>query len=1044
MATIATIPSTAPFLDGLVKAILNGDLPNEGTAPPSPEQLAKITLLLPTRRSCRVCGEAFLRLSGQKAVILPKIRPIGDGSEDESLIHDAIANTGGDLSLIDMNPAVSNLERHLVLTQFILKWLQKASTPSPMREESIGGRVRQTRPAEASQMAHELTKLMDIAETEAVDLKNLKELVPEEFSNHWQQTLDFLHIATTQWPTYLANTHQMSMAARRNILLLKEADRLAKQNPKDPVIIAGSTGSIPAAATLMAAVAGLENGAIILPGLDKVLDQPSFDRITLEHPEHPQFGLAKLCQDIGTDRSKVAPLKGTEPNKSQSALLRFLSEALRPSSSTDQWQLYLNELAHSKTSRDDLSKALANISLNITRDPQEEAETIALILRRTASEAGRTAALITPDRLLARRVAVRLEAWGIKVDDSGGRPLAKTMPGAFFDQIIECLKRNFEPAYLLALLKHPLTRLQFERGDVRLAARALEIAALRQPWLGGGLSGLQKTLKAIKKKQSEQAPLHPAIRRLNEKEWELAETLLTRLCTAFAPLEQVFNSKAQQSLSSYLNAHIEVAEALNQTDEGSSQALWQGAAGEHLAKLLAEILTMEGVAPNLTGHDYPDFYLSLIAGEIVRPLTPVHPRLFIWGPFEARLQQPDVVILGGLNEGTWPSASKASPWLSRPMCTQLGLPAPEQHIGYGAHDFASLCCAKEVHITRAAKTDGVQTVPSRWIMRIEALAEGLDMRALLEPNVKEPFARWAALRDEFTPKPPLKAPAPTPPLAARPRRLSVTRIEDWIANPYSIYARAILRLSPLDPLGAPPSTSMKGQIIHEAMEIFTKKYPTTLPDDCSKELNKIADELLDELSIHPQIAAFWHPRFQRFATWFAATEPARRAALITVHTEQDGSMSLNTPGGPFTLSARADRIDELQNGTYHIYDYKTGVTPSLAQVKALFKPQLPLEAAILESGGFKALTKAPVSALSYIEAKGGEPAGKVITLEGEAVMATIEQATAALVTLINEFDDKATPYKALRRKDFKGHYEYDDYAHLARVEEWGINEGEEA
>lgn len=1052
MATIATIPSTAPFLDGMVQAILNGDLPNKGGKPPTPQELAKITLLLPTRRACRVCGEAFLRLGGKSAVILPKIRPIGDGREDESLIHDALSDRRGDLSLIDMDPAISNLERHLILTQFILHWLQKKPRHEELAQEPIGGRVQQTRPAIASLMAKELAKLMDNAETEAVDLKNLKDLVPEEFSDHWQQTLDFLNIAVTQWPAYLDNTDQTSMAARRNILLEKEAERLKDQNPKDPIIIAGSTGSIPAAASLMAAVAGLENGAIILPGLDQHLDDQSFATIYPNHPEHPQFGLAKLCLDIGADRQEIEPLIGTETNAIQAALLGFISEALRPSSSTEKWQDYLNELHQSENMQSKLKAAFENISLNIARDPQEEAETIALILRRTAAQEGRTAALVTPDRLLARRVAVRLEAWGIKVDDSGGRPLAKTMPGAFFDQIIESIKRGFEPAYLLALLKHPLTRLEFERGDVRLAARAIEIAALRQPWLGGGLDGLEKTLMQVKQAMEEGAPMHPAIRRLNENEWELAQTLITRLKAAFAPLVKTFSNKQPQSLASFLDAHIEVAQALNLSHEQSNEALWQGAAGEQLARLLAEILTVEGVAPKLEPQDYPEFYRSLIAGETVRPLTPVHPRLFIWGPFEARLQQPDVVILGGLNEGTWPSASKASPWLSRPMCAQLGLPAPEQHIGYGAHDFATLLCAKKVYITRAEKTEGVQTVPSRWMMRIEALIEGMKAQSpateksisLLDPDPALPFAKWAGLRDEFTPQAPIKAPAPTPPKAARPRRLSVTRIEDWIANPYSIYARAILKLSPLDPLGTPPSASMKGQIIHEAMERFTNKYPTSLPNDIAGELSGIADELLKELTIHPQIAAFWQPRFDRFAIWFAQTEPGRRIELSHSYTEKSGILNLSTPGGTFTLTGRADRIDLYENGSYHVYDYKTGITPSLREVKALFKPQLPLEAAILEAGGFDDIPKGPVAGFSYIEAKGGDPAGKIITLNGDEVSKAIEEAQGQLLSLINQYDDETTPYKALRRKDFAGHYKYDDYAHLARVDEWGVTEGEDA
>ncbi len=1074
MSSIVHIPSTAPFIDSLVRAILNGDLPakNQGKdqpAPPKVEDLSKITVLLPTRRACRVCGEAFLRLSGSKAIILPTIRPLGDGGEDEGLIHEAVTErlsgtdtgtdtdqTGPDPGLIDMKPAVSNLERHLFLTQTILSWRKTTSTHLWKELEETFYQA-ETKPAQASLMARELAKLIDNAETEQVDLGKLDQLVPDKFSDHWQQTLEFLSIITKLWPEYLVATEQLSMAARRNLLLSREAERLQQSKPENPVIIAGSTGSIPAAARLLKAVASLENGTIVLPGLDQHLEDEAFENLVPNHPEHPQFGLAKLLSDIGIKRVKIPALKGTEPTDDKQELISFVSEALRPSSSTERWQDYIANIEADKIRANNLQKGFENISLNVARDAQEEAEMISLILRRSADHPGKTAALVTPDRLLARRVTVRLEQWGIKVDDSGGRPLSKTMPGTFFDAIIEAAGKGFEPSSLLALLKHPLTRLGFKRGDSRLAARALEISALRRPWLGGGLEGVKATFNASrekilnKQKGVKDQHIHPAISRLSEEEWTLATTLLDRLIMAFTPLA-AFKNNAAQPLENFINAHIEVAENLadeisetdadkipeeNKAEKGSS--IWLGAAGEQLARLLAELLLIKQVSPPLTINDYPEFYRSLIAGETVRPLTPVHPRIFIWGPFESRLQQPDVVILGGLNESTWPNTANASPWLSRPMCQELGLPAPEQHIGYGAHDFASLLKAKEVHLTRAAKTDGVETVPSRWIMRMNALLEGLKASSLLNAKPEEPFVKWASLRDKVTPTDRVSAPAPTPPVDARPRQLSVTRIEDWIANPYSIFARNILNLIPLDALGTPPDASMRGQIIHKAMQIFTEKYPQELPEDAADQLINIAATLMKDIAIHPQIGAFWQPRFNRFANWFAETEPERRKGLKQIHTELDGRLEINVSGKPFILTARADRIDEANDGSFHIYDYKTGTVPTAKEVENLFSPQLPLEAAIQQQKGFEKLSKGPVTSLAYIEAKGADPAGVEYEINQD-LEALIEKSLSQLEKLITRFDKVETPYKAMRRHKFKAKYRFDDYAHLARVEEWGTEE----
>ena len=1081
MTNIVHIPSTAPFLDSLVSAILEGSLPFQKGKAPKVEELANITLLLPTRRACRVCGEAFLRLSKSKAIILPTIRPLGDGDDDEGLIYEALNSgfgaRGNDQSLIDMKPAVSSLERHLILTQAILSWRKNSDLePEPHLTTEQEQQESQIKPAQASLMAHELAKLIDNAETEEVDLSKLEEIVPDQFSEHWQHTLDFLTIITKVWPDYLKATDQLSQASRRNLLLNKETERLENDKPDAPIIIAGSTGSVPAAARLMKAVANLKNGVIVLPGLDQTLDEKAFVNLVPNHPEHPQFGLSKLCADIGVKRSEIKAVEGTISTASEASLTAFISEALRPSSSTEQWQDYIKKLEETPAEKENLKEGFENISLNLARDAQEEAEMVSLILRRTAEEDKQTAALVTPDRLLARRVAVRLEEWGIKVDDSGGRPLAKTMPGAFFDSIIQCQNSGFEPAFLLALLKHPLTSLGFERGDSRLAARALEISTLRQPWMGRGLEGLIKTFKSVKdlclqensdeeekideKQKQSDVHIHPAIKRLKEEEWNLAEQLLERLVNAFVPLTELFQSSKDHNLQSFLEAHIFTAEHLAQSFEEREQfdqaknadehedleigsQLWGGAAGEQLAKLCAEIISIKNVSPNLKARDYPEFYRSLIAGETVRPLTPVHPRIFIWGPFEARLQQTDVVILGGLNEGTWPNTANANPWLSRPMCQELGLPAPEQHIGYGAHDFASLLCAKNVYLTRAGKTDGVQTVPSRWIMRINALLDGLEAGEFLKAKATEPFDQWAALRDKVEPAIKIKSPAPKPPVEARPRRLSVTRIEEWIANPYSIFARSILKLTPLEPLGAPPNAAMRGQIIHKAMQIFTERYPKSLPLNSEEELAKISTKLMKEIANHPQIGTFWQPRFERFTKWFAETEPARRSDLKECHTELNGWLEVKAPFAPFILTARADRIDEAENGRFHIYDYKTGTVPSPSKVKALFSPQLPLEAAIQQEAGFNGVSKGEVTALSYIAAKGGSPAGVETTIDGDQMGELIEQSLKQLENLVAKFDKVETPYKALRRHDFKGHYEYDDYAHLARVQEWGAEDESE-
>lgn len=1049
------MPPGRPFLDCLAAAILAGDLPAAGGRAPDPLDLPGITLLLPTRRATRALQEAFLRASGGRAMLLPNITPISEGEEELSLLLGAAGLGTSSTSPDDVPPAIGELERRLTLTSLVIKWSQalrrdEASSGGPLGVYAAAGA---STPAQAAQLAAELARLMDMVETEGASLSGLAGLVPETYSEHWQKTLDFLKIMTEFWPVHLDERGFTSPADRRNRTILAEAARLRVAPSKGPVIVAGVTGSIPATKELMQVVASLPNGAIVLPALDTHLDESSWQTIVATgkgqtgHPEHPQFGLKKLLDQLGLTRSDVAVLPGAGISSGAVARQAFLSEAMRPSGSTDRWKDFV---ASQKTDAGDAARALEGMCLIEAPSAQDEAETVALILREAAETPGKTAALVSPDRLLARRVAVRLESWGIRVDDSAGRPFAKTVPGAFLDLVIEAVAKDLAPPALMSLLKHPLTRLGLDPFAVRRAARALEIAAFRTAYLGDGLDGVDAALERAARETSTRARRDHAVRRLWPEDWDGARDLVRRLREAFAPLVLVYASHEPRGLRAFARAHLTAAEALASIPSTTADAeapaspLWHGEAGQAALRFFAELLN--GALPDLsiTRGDYADLYRGLIAGENVRPRVPVHPRLFIWGPFEARLQQTDTVILGSLNDGTWPQSADPGPWLNRPMRQALGLPSPEEKIGYAAHDFISLLGAPQVIMTRAQKIDGVPAVPSRWLLRLQALLDGMGQRHALNP--KTPWLGWARSRDTFVKRPPLEIPAPCPAVTMRPRKLSVSRVEAWIANPYSIFANEILKLEPLSPLGKTPDASLRGSIIHEALSRFAKAFPDQLPADPKHELVRLARGVLEDYAAHPRVAAFWVPRFERFAEWFAATEAGRRDGVDKVIAETSGSLVFAAPGGPFTLTARADRIDAAPGGLV-ITDYKTGKPPADAKVKDGAAPQLPLEAAIAlgleDKAGFTDVAKLPVMALRYISASGGEPPGDAHDVKAGDIATLAAECLEGLKLLVAEFDRATTPYTPVRRARFS--YDYDDYAHLARVAEWSAaaNDGEE-
>ena len=1046
---VFTIPPGRGFLDELARAILSGDLPEPGGPAPGPLALPDFTILLPTRRATRALQEAFLARSGRSAMLLPTMRPIAEADEELNLLASIAGSGPGPADDGTIPPPIDSLERRLVLTRLVMAWFAAKA-----REAEGGGLPHlgpdptahgADTPAKASHLAAELARLMDMVETEGVGLHSLQDLVPDTFSEHWQKTLAFLKILTEFWPAYLSERQLVSPAERRNRLIVAEAARLASSGSRGPVIVAGVTGSIPATAELMRQVASLDNGAIVLPSLDLDLDQESWeairppDRRQIGHPEHPQYGLKILLERLAIQRADVAVLGGGPLGEAERARQRIVSEAMRPAGTTSRWRSFAEE-----TDRSWIAGGLAGVSLLAAPNAEDEAEAVALIMRHAAETPGRTAALVSPDRLLARRVAIRLEAWGIRVDDSAGRPFAKTVPGTFLDLVIDTIAHQFEPARLMALLRHPLTRLGLSPFEARRSARALELAAFRTTYLGHGLAGVRQALeRADREVRRDKTRRERAVSRLWDADWDAAANLVRLLEDAFAPLSELFAVSGTVTLARLAAAHARTAEAvakLPATDDAAtaSSPLYDGEAGPEASAMLTRLMSETVSGPEIEPNDYADFYRSLVAGENIRPHVPVHPRLSIWGPFEARLQRPDVVILGSLNETTWPETVDPGPWLNRPMRHALGLPSPEDRLGHAAHDFTSLLGAERVFLTRAEKVDGVPTVPSRWLMRLQALLDGLDLGDLLDTD--RSWLGWARARDSAPPPLRIQPPEPRPPVAMRPRILSVSAIESWVANPYAVFARHILKLEALPELGGQPDASLKGSLMHEIMKLFSVRHPDVLPADVHAELIAIISEVLAPYAGNPRIAAFWDPRLKRFARWFADTEPARRAGVSRLFAEVSGRREIDAPAGVFTVTARADRIDRASDGLV-ITDYKTGQMPNDANVRRHAAPQLPLEAAIAMAGGFGELGTDTVSALRYIRASGAEPPGEERIVKVDSVAELAADALANLERLVALFDDRATPYTALRRAGFD--YRFDEFAGLARVAEWAGQVNEE-
>ncbi len=985
---VYTIPAGVPFVDALaagLRARVGG----------GPEDLAQATVLLPTRRACRALREAFLRQSGGRPLLLPRLTPLGDVDEDELALAEPRETPpdGGTGDGFGVPPAISGLRRRLLLTRLVLAFEGRRTTAD-----------------QAARLAAELARLLDQVHTERLTFDTLEDLVPEEFAAHWQTTLKFLKIITQRWPAVLAEEGCVDPAVHRNLLLEAQADAWRKAPPEGPVAAAGSTGSIPATADLLEVVAGLPRGCIVLPGLDRDADDETWQAL---EPSHPQFGMARLLEHLGVAPGDVEEWPSPGVPATPAARAALVNIALRPAA-TGAW----------RPGDGPPAEALAGVTRIDCPRPQEEAGVIALIMRETLEhvDEGRTAALVTPDRALARRVASELGRWGVEVDDSAGRPLAQTPPGAFLRLTARMAAENFAPVPLLAALKHPLAAGGQAPAAFRSQVRRLEIAVLRGPRPGPGVKGLRAALPRGDR----------ALRRL-----------LTALDKATRPLARALRRK-KAPLRQLLRAHVDMAEALAATEtEAGADRLWAGEAGEVAAGFVHELEEAAGALKPLPGAGYSALLEALMAGRVVRPRFGLHPRLHIWGLLEARLQHADVLILGGLNEDTWPPEAHANPWMSRPMLAKFGLPLPERRVGLAAHDFAQAFSAPSVVLTRAERVEGTPTVPSRWLLRLENLLRGSGPETEMRGDLQ--WLHWQALLDapkDIRPSPP---PAPKPPLGARPRTLSVTQVETWMRDPYAIYARHVLGLAALEPIDADPGAADYGSIIHHALDAFLKENPGPLPEDAAERLLEIGRRAFRPYQGRPGVWAFWWPRFERIARWFVDVEHARRADLKATASEAGGSLTLDGPAGPFVLTAKADRIDTLSDGTLAVIDYKTGAPPSKREVAAGFAPQLPLEATIAQAGGFAGVPRATVSALDYWRLRGGDPAGEWVSAartgkDGKDVPTLIAEALTGLAALIAAFDREDTPYEARPRPDAAPRFS--DYEHLARVKEWSTS-GEE-
>ena len=929
----------------------------------APEQWARVEVYVNTQRMQRRLAELFLQ---GPARLMPKFHLVTD------LAHDPL--------LSDLPMPVPTLKRRLEIAQLVRKLIQRVEGLAPA--------------SAVFDLANSLADLMDEMQGEGIAPDVIEGLDISDFSGHWERALQFITIVQR----YFEGGEAPDKEARQRASVFALTQRWQESPPDHPILVAGSTGSRGTTFHLMKAVAGLPQGAVILPGFD--FDMPRRVWAQLSDPktseDHPQYRFSRLLGALDLTSEQVIPWIESAPKAA--ARNRLVSLALRPAPVTFHWRQegpYLTEL----------DQATQDITWLEAPNQRVEAKAIALRLRQ-AAELGQTAAVISPDRNLTRRIATALAAWNITPDDSAGIPLSLTAPGRFLLHVLDLAQPQLTSETLLVLLKHPLAHSGADRGQHLRNTRELELYLRRD---GPAFLTAQTLLQWAETKDH----YRPWVDWINAK---------------------VFDRWPQgpQPLENWIAHHRTLAEGLSAGLVGDSGQLWEQAPGRDTKTEIENLTKYAPAAGDVDLTDYSAILRGVLNAGQTRNQNHVHSNILIWGTLEARVQSADLVILAGLNDGTWPEPPAPDPWLNRSLRLQAGLLLPERRIGLSAHDFQQAVGAKAVWLTRSIRSDDAETVPSRWLNRIENLLNGLE-----KPDDASWMDRMRARGNEWLGKvealeapqaaPPSIRPSVAPPVACRPESLSVTDIKHLIRDPYAIYAKRILDLKRLDSLTKSADAPLRGTVIHDLLEAFLQTGPWTNAEAAKATLLALAEERLQATVPWPAARRMWLARVVRFSEWFVAQEMVRQAQIVSTKTEIKGEIDL--PELNFTLRGTADRIDLLNDGTAHIYDYKTGKPPTQAQ-QLHFDKQLLLEVEILRRGGFPGLGSLKVTGATYIGLDNAPT----------ELPAPIDEADvwSDLSKLIRAYQSAEQGYAA-RRAMLKAE-ESSDYDHLARYGEWSTNQ----
>lgn len=814
--------------------------------------------------------------------------------------------------------------------------------------------------------AESLLSFIDEMQTEGIDLKTLKDVsfTSGGHAEHLEKIQKFLTLLGENWDKILEDEYCIESIVWQRQLMKAQADFLEKQQKDAPLMIAGSMGTIDSTSHLIKVIAHLNNGVVILSGFQQDLSTEILS------PHHPQFLLRRLL-----DKIEVSPLEvqKLDLNKKSSLFLEHIFD--------DQCK-----------AEERVASCLENIQYVEASDEGEEARLVAIAIRKSLEEGKRKIVCISPNQKLLRRISTELRFWSLSVFREK-KPLIEEKTGSFLHLISLWFSEPFPAVSVASTFKHVFvskkkeTWLLFEKYVLGRWGGTLSFDAL--DYFSGRRTGeidvqKEEEVKVFYQELKGFFQSFPHERSLGFY-LDKMEKILQWLLESDKKIEEIFLSEDPQTASEF-------------------QQLWAD-----LRK--SSSLMMEHPK------QVSDIFFNLLsrhqAGNIRAENNDI---ILFMSPAEARFIEADFTILVGLNEGTWPAEVRVDPFFSSSMRHHIGLPSVENKIGQSAHDFLSFLCREgPILVTRSLKTGGSPSVPSRFLSHLTLFLNKHSVQFSSGENLKG----WMKSLTEVPRLKNLLPPAPIPPVSHRPKKLSITDIGVLLKDPYSIYAKHILKLVPLNGFASKDKARLFGLFAHHFLHRWHSH-----PEDFMRDAWVEKAKFLFECYMGPiDQARLWWEKFLLLFDWVKGKKKLKNSL-----TEVKGEMILAQDASLFTIFGRADRIDWNENEAILI-DYKTGAPPSLSDIKKGKAHQLALEALILLKNGFNGVpSQVALKELQYW----GLLSGEIVSIKEEDLPAVVSQTRENLENLIESFQREDMPYLSYPKGVVKG----GPYDHLSRVQEW--------